>query len=453
MASMKNAEGPYVPATVKQIELTAPLDAFDGSANTQTPADSYPPANSTYLVQSALVTIHHRPIGVVKLSVGDGPLSPADVAEAIHKQLGGQIRKHLTYDSVSDFRLTARGLEVENASDNHALMWKHAPCWLPLIEPSDLPRISIVVATCNRAEQLRLCVDRITALDYPDFEIVIVDNGSSDNSTKNMYYEHFADHPGVSYRNLPEPGVSIARNIGLQLATGEIVAFTDDDVVPDPNWLYALAHEFRRNPDVDCVTGLVLPASLDHQPQQWFEEYGGFNKGYQSKVFTRRRRPGYTVLYPYSAGTFGSGNNCAFRKNTLVELRGFDGDLGPGTITRAGEDLDAFLAVIMNKGKIAYQPAAIIYHYHRDSYLALRKQLFNYGIGLSAIFVKWAMVSPRNALDILVRIPLGLWVLLNPKSHKNKGKSPSFPHDLTAAELRGMAVGPLLFALRKLGAK
>ena len=440
----------YAPAGVGSVELTETIPTIEPGLNSLNGPTEGPPTKTYHSVE-VLVTLHKHPLGVVTIDTSKGPAAPEAVLQAISSSLTNQIRHHLSHNDAVKYQLTTNGILVEGALVDSN--WRNAPCWSLPSDEAQLPKISIVVATSNRADELKRCVERLLQLDYPDFDIVIVDNGAEDNSTKVMYYENFREHSHVSYVSIIEPGVSHARNVGTQHATGEIVAFTDDDVIPDANWLRALARQYVIHPDVDCVTGLVLPASFDHQAQQWFEEYGGFNKGYKQRVFARRRRSDYTVLYPYTAGVFGSGNNASFRKERLIQLGGFDEDLGPGTITRAGEDLDAFLLVIMNKGKISYEPAAIIYHYHRDEYLALRKQLFNYGIGLSAIFMKWGLLSPRCAVEIAARLPLGAWLILNPKSSKNSRKSPQFPRELTIAELKGMVVGPLLYVLRKLGAR
>src|SRR3989440_421010 len=109
-------------------------------------------------------------------------------------------------------------------------------------------------------------------------------------------------------RYLPEPqrGLSRARNAALAAARGKIIAFVDDDVVVDPGWLRSIVRGFRAIPGVACVTGMVLPAELETRPQIWFEEFGGFNKGYEQRVFDLEDHAPADPLYPFSAGRFGS---------------------------------------------------------------------------------------------------------------------------------------------------
>jgi glycosyltransferase involved in cell wall biosynthesis len=132
--------------------------------------------------------------------------------------------------------------------------------------------------------------------------------------------------PQVRYLREERPGSQWARNSGLRLVQGDIVAFIDDDALADPDWLTNLAIAFETVEGVACVTGLALPAELETQAQGWFEQFGGFNKG---RAFNRlihnlttHRMP--DPLYPYLAGKFGAGVNMAFKADLFRALGGFD---------------------------------------------------------------------------------------------------------------------------------
>ena len=122
----------------------------------------------------------------------------------------------------------------------------------PQVNTSALAKASVVIPTnFARADQLQRCVERLTKLDHPDYEIIVVDNRPEKAPP--------IDIIGARIVRELRPGISAARNRGIAAATGDIVAFTDDDVVADHRWLRAIGERFSREPDVVAVTGLVVP--------------------------------------------------------------------------------------------------------------------------------------------------------------------------------------------------
>ena len=186
-----------------------------------------------------------------------------------------------------------------------------------------------------------------------------------------------------------------------------MVAFTDDDVVVDPGWLDGV------------VRASTAPLGrLRHRPgpprrastpleQRYFDQRVSWAVGCTPRRYDPHADPhDPPPLYPYAAGQFGTGANCAFRTVVLRGLGGFDEAIGPGTPAAAGEDLDLFVRTILGGHAIAYEPAAIGWHHHRDDLGQLRRQLFNYGVGLAAFATKY-LSDRRTARDILVRLPGG----------------------------------------------
>jgi GT2 family glycosyltransferase len=308
--------------------------------------------------------------------------------------------------------------------------------------PAEPPTVSVVIATAGRPELVWRCVRSLLDTRYPALEVLVVDNHSDGPAAELSALARIDDH--VRYLREPVPGASRARNLGAREATGELLAFTDDDAVVDAGWVAELAAELSvadRRPD--CVTGLVLPMHLDTRAQQWFEAFGGFGKGFQRREFG----PDVPVpdpLYPLSPGIFGSGNNMAWHRQSFLDIGGFDPRLGPGRRTKAGEDLDLFVRLITGGGRLTYTPHALAWHEHRRTEPELRDQLRGYGTGLAAMFLVHAM-RPRGFADIVGRLPSGLRLLLHPDSDRNAGRaagSAGYPRRLVAEELLGMARAP-----------
>src|SRR5262249_15347404 len=148
--------------------------------------------------------------------------------------------------------------------------------------------------------------------------------------------QRYANEPKIRYVREDRPGLSLGHNRGMLEARGEIVAFTDDDVVVDAHWLTGLAMAFKATENVACVTGLVFPLELETPTQVWFEEFGGFSKGFRKRVFGWVRGGDGSALYPFTAGMFGAGASMAFTAKFLQRERGFDPALGPGTLAGGG---------------------------------------------------------------------------------------------------------------------
>jgi GT2 family glycosyltransferase len=325
-----------------------------------------------------------------------------------------------------------------------------------LATPRDAPLVTVAIASYRNVASTVHCVRRVLCNSWARLEVIVVDNDSNHAELDTALQEAYGDEPRVRWLHEPRQGLSFARNAGLTAARGEIVAFTDDDVRVDQQWIEHLLAGFHEADDVACVTGAILPAELETPAQAWLEEYGGFHKGFRRQVFdlTEHKRAG--PLYPYNAGQFGSGANMAFRTDVLRDLGGFALDLGAGTPAHGGEDLDVLRRTITAGHTIVYEPSALLWHYHRRSTRALRKQMFQYGVGLSATVTKWLLEDRSTAQAVLRRVPAGLRYLLSPASGKNTDKSSTFPPLLTVLELIGILAGPVAYLrsryrLRRMG--
>lgn len=421
----------FMPVPVVDLELTSPL--------------STPRTNELGQVL-ALVRIHGVPLGTLSRLVPAGNLDEDLYISAVD-QFRDQIVEHLAQDG-------------EPTADLHTSLAASAkrPCASAAAESSR--RVSVVVCTLGQDPRLVGTVESILGQRHDQLELIVVDNDPG--SGRVAAALSTVTDSRVRIVAEPRRGLSVARNTGWAAASHSLVAYTDDDAIVDPGWLTELIRPFE-HPAVACVTGLVLPAELATPAQLLFEEFGAFDKGFRRAVWSNDHGQhdltglGPTgdggVLFPYSAGVFGSGNNMAFRVEWLSRHGGFDVALGAGTLSRGGEDLDAFLKVMLADAVIVYEPRAVVRHYARSDMAALRSQMYGYGSGMSAVIAKHLVSSPRHALRILARLPAGLRKLLDPSSDKNKGKSRTFPKELSDQELRGYLAGPVLYARSRVAAR
>jgi glycosyltransferase involved in cell wall biosynthesis len=391
---------------------------------------------------TALVRVHGSPVARVEVDLTEG-VDDAAVLAAAWPQVADAVAEHLRADGLT--------VPADGSLHRPPVLADLTACtaWLPVPEPA--PRVTVVVPTVGR-DDLALCVDSLLAQDYGDFEVVVADNSPSPErrAVLDRVLAERSDPQGRLRRvREPRPGVSFARNRGLAAATGSLVAFVDDDVLVDPRWLRALVAAFDVAPDVACVTGLVLPWELETTEQLWFEQYGGFGKGFRRRVFDLTDNRGDSVLYPYLPGQYGTGANLAFRTEFIRELGGFDPSLGGRRPVVGGEDIDVLLRTVLSGARLVYEPQAMLWYQPYREYQAMQRQMVIYGRGLSAVVVKAMLADRAVAVDIARRLPAGLRFLLDPGSGKNSGKQ-DYPADLTRRELAGVVSGPFAYAWARL---
>jgi O-antigen biosynthesis protein len=305
------------------------------------------------------------------------------------------------------------------------------------------PAVSVVIPTCKNAAALERSLASVLETRYEPLEVIVVENRPPALTTRSVA-EKGASRTPVIYLEEGRPGASSARNTGLARASGEIVAFTDDDVVVDKQWIHSGVAAFGDGSDVACVTGRILPLSLDTPGKKLFDDFATLDKGSTPRIFRLPEAREVDALFPYTAGSLGSGANVFIRREVAVGIGGFDPILG--TPHFGGEDLDFFIRVVQRGLTIAYDPTVIVFHDHPESLEQLRHHAFRYGIGLTAMLTKRLLHGPGR-LQLLTAIPAGLRYLLDPNSRKNAQKSSLYPWKLDALEFFGMALGPFAYAL------
>lgn len=302
--------------------------------------------------------------------------------------------------------------------------------------------VTIAVCTRDRTTELVTCLSALRKIDYEPLEILVVDNAPADDMSRIAVRDLAAADSRIRYTCERRPGLSRARNHALASATYEIVAFTDDDTVADAGWPGALVASFTADSQVVCVTGLVAAGSLQTSSERYFDaRYGEFSL--VPRTYDRHSRA--AGLYPYSAGIVGTGANFAVRRSAVTKLGGFDPQLGVGSPGRGGEDLDMFLRVLLTGGRIAYAPAALVWHRHRSDSEALADQLYSYGHGLGAYLAKH-LRDPRLQAALLLHgiLKIGTVVRRMLLASRASRSGPASIR-LAAIEVRGFVAGALAY--------
>lgn len=333
------------------------------------------PLRDDHVLARVLVRLHGAPLGYVSVPSQPAQFLAARAQAAAEATLSAGIRSH------------AR-CEVESASESGSSDWAASTACPWRFPASEGVGVTIAIATRNRTELLRGCLSAIQQIAYEPLEILVVDNAPSDSATRDLVSDLSGDDPRLTYACEPGRGASAARNLALASARFDIVALTDDDVLVDPGWVSALVAGFTADPEVTCVTGLVAPSALENPFQRYFEYRYPDQGTFAATRYDMAEHRHPSRVYPFAAGLFGRGANMAVRRSAALKVGGFDTLLGAGALCRGGEDLDLFVRLILDGGRICYMPSALVWHRHRESADALNKVVYLYGYGLGAYLSK-----------------------------------------------------------------
>jgi len=234
------------------------------------------------------------------------------------------------------------------------------------------PRVSVVVCAYNAERTMDACLESLRTLNYPDYEVIVVNDGSKDRTLEiserhKAVYDADPAGPRMLIISQENKGLSIARNVGAQAASGEIVAYTDSDCVPDPDWLAFLVYKFVRSGFV-AVGGPNFPPPEPHLvPAAVAASPGG---------------PTHVLLNDEVAEHI-PGCNMAFTRKALEEIGGFE-----PVFAAAGDDVDLCWR-LQNRGyPIGFSPAATVWHYRRNTVKAYLKQQMGYGKAEALLYFK-----------------------------------------------------------------
>lgn len=256
-------------------------------------------------------------------------------------------------------------------------------------------KLSVVVCTRNRHETIGQAVRSIVQCDYRDFDIHIMDQSTNDLTKKivETLSEEHSDRCTIVYHHLQRAGLSAAYNSGIRACDGEIIAFTDDDVIVPADWLNQIEAVFEREKDAGLLYGQVLiPKDMESEvakgiivPALTFDRYERLS-----------RKEGFRVI--------GMGADMAIRRTLLELVGGFDEALGGGGPLRSSQDFDFAYRAYRFGSVIVLAPNVKVDHYGtrtQDQWPATMK---NYGIGDGAFYAKHIRCGDRQAFFMLAKV-------------------------------------------------
>ncbi|HEY1386771.1 MAG TPA: glycosyltransferase [Dongiaceae bacterium] len=297
------------------------------------------------------------------------------------------------------------------------------------------PTVSLVICTRDRPRELARCLASLPRQTRLPDQILVVDNASQSDEPRQA-----AIAAGVDYVREDRPGLDIARNTGAMRATGDIVAYTDDDVELHPRWLERLVDAFDEE-QVWAVTGLVLPAELETEAQCIFERHWGFGRGFARRdhgpTFYRANRSRGCPVWEIGAGA-----NMAFRRWIFDGIGLFDERLDVGAAGCSG-DSEFWYRILHSGGTCRYEPSAVVFHHHRRGYDALARQIRSYMSGhAAALLVQYERTKDFGNLRRL------LWTL--PRRYAGQFKrrllhGPDYTTCLLREEVEGCLAGVLYY--------
>jgi GT2 family glycosyltransferase len=257
-----------------------------------------------------------------------------------------------------DFGLTTRDRRPKPA----LAALRKAYAQVPFPEDTPWPRVTVVICSYNGSRTLRDTLEGLTRVQYPNFEVIVVNDGSTD-ATPAIAAEY-----DVRLINTDNRGLSSARNSGWQAASGEIVAYIDDDAYPDPHWLHYLAYSFMTGdwagvggPNIAPPGDGAIAGCVANAP-------GG---------------PVHVLLSDREAEHI-PGCNMAFRRDALAAVGGFD-----PRYRAAGDDVDLCWRLQQRGGRIGFHAAAMDWHHRRNSLAMYWRQQKGYGKAEALLEQKW----------------------------------------------------------------
>mgnify|MGYP001613049953 CR=1 FL=1 len=305
------------------------------------------------------------------------------------------------------------------------------------------PKFSIIVATRDRRSDLYRLLSSLKKtgiLTREDIEVIIADNNSSDESIKNVCIEF-----GVTYLLEKKRGKSFALNAAIKKAKGSYLIFADDDVViKDSRWIDKLYSHFK-NPFIGYVSGNVVANHLKSESQRVWEKKGGLSKGAVPKYFDKKFLSSFKIK-PWPLTKICAGANCMIPKKIILRAGGYCTLFGPGGLVGHGESLIIGYEIIRLGYELYYDPLAKVYHNHPEKESEIKKKLFTYAIGDTALHM-YLFMNYRDFRSLYWALIGHQLYLLNNMIKRLRGKYP-LPLDFIIFSMAGSISGPWIFIYR-----
>lgn len=245
--------------------------------------------------------------------------------------------------------------------------------------------VTIVISTRNRSTELVKAVKSVLELDYPNFELIVIDQ--SDNSFTRKAVQPFLSNSRFHYIPTETKGLSVGRNIGIAKASSEFIACTDDDCEVPSNWLTEMMLAFRLNERIGLVFGNVLPGPYDKS--------AGFIPDYICK------KPSLISSVREKNKVRGIGACFGIRRSVWDAVSGFDSQTGAGAYFQSYEDGDITLKVLLNSYLVYQTPNFQVIHYGFRNWQQGRSLAYRNWFGIGAVLTKYLKCGYWSVLRII----------------------------------------------------
>ncbi len=251
------------------------------------------------------------------------------------------------------------------------------------------PKVSIIIPAKNAQNTIQKCLDSILNLNYKNFEVIVVNDGSIDDTEKIL-----KTYNNIKVITTKDTGPSSARNIAIEHASGEFIAFTDADCIADTEWINELLGEFLTETTAGAGGSQKSPkdeTEFGRKIQEFFKIFGFVSDYIKSGCKTRQTTHNPTC-------------NVMYRKSVLIELGGFLEGLWPG------EDVELDYRIKKKGYGLIFNPAAIVYHYRVDNFKGFCRMMFNYGRAQGQLFRKYGFFRIIHFVPLFVFIFLAAFL-------------------------------------------